>query len=158
MVIDVLFFIFLAAEFSPVLKNCSWRMQGDIQNIQHTDRLLENIGSRYVPFWSRKHICVGDIRCLLRRFVVQNFLDLGEHDETMTGFTMFPLLVWFFVIVLVVVSFVYQCLCQQLPEFNLTCWFLTTEVHGCQVHIHFGDTQEEGEDTFGPELCCPNHF
>ena len=71
---------------------------------------------------------------------------------------MFPLLVWRFVVVLVIVSVVDQCLCQQLPEFDLTCGFLTTEVCGCQVHIHFGDTQEEGEDTVGPELCCPNHF
>ena len=68
MVIGVPFF--LAAEFSPVLKDCSRHMQGDIRNIQHSDRLLENIGSRYVPFWSRKRICVGDIRCLLRRFMV----------------------------------------------------------------------------------------
>ena len=133
-------------------------MQGDIQSIQHTDRLLENICSRHVPFWSRKRICVGDIHCLLRQFMVLRFFVLGECDETMTGFTMFLLLVQCFVIVLIIVSVVDRCLCQQLPEFDLTCSFLTTEVCGSQVHIHFGDTQEEGEDMVGPELCCPNHF
>ena len=88
----------------------------------------------------------------------RNFFALGEHDEAMSIFPLFVLLIRCLVLLFIVVSIKYLCFGQKFPEFNLTHLLLSTEVHHSKVDIHFGDAQQECKDTIWPVFCAPNNL